>query len=88
MVSYPTRPPLTSLSVGQRVSLFLLTIYTGLFAGLMFGGLMASILPTMSIPTYAEYWQIIDRYMGRRMPVFGRQRPERYRDDPRARAAW
>jgi uncharacterized membrane protein len=43
----------------------------GLYAGLHFSGIMAPVEKKMSVTMYTDYWQIVDSYMGQRMPTFG-----------------
>jgi hypothetical protein len=44
---------------------------TGLYAGIHFAGLMAPVQSKMTVTEYTTYWQIVDGYMGQRMPIFG-----------------
>jgi hypothetical protein len=55
------------------LSLFLSTFLSGLYGGVGFFTIMGGnpAISRMSNPTFAEFWQHIDHYMGARMPVFG-----------------
>lgn len=55
----------------KPVAFYLLLVMTGLFAGIHFLGIMAPIETEMSATEFAGYWQLLDGYMGQRMPVFG-----------------
>ena len=55
----------------KQVTLYLLIVMTGLYAGLHFAGVMAPVQYKMTVTEYTSYWQIVDSYMGQRMPIFG-----------------
>lgn len=55
----------------KPVALYLLLVMSGLFAGIHFLGILAPIEADMSVTEFAKYWQFLDGYMGKRMPVFG-----------------
>jgi hypothetical protein len=59
------------LSNARQLTLYLLIVMTGLYAGLHFAGVMAPVQSKMSVTEYTSYWQIVDGYMGQRMPIFG-----------------
>jgi len=59
------------LSTVRQVTLYLLILMTGLYGGLHFAGVMAPVTNKMSVTAYISYWQIVDGYMGQRMPIFG-----------------
>ena len=59
------------LSNVRQVTLYLLIVMTGLYAGLHFAGVLAPVQNKMSVTEYTSYWQIVDGYMGKRMPIFG-----------------
>ena len=59
------------LSTVRQVTLYLLIIMTGLYAGIHFAGVMAPVQSKMTVTEYTRYWQIVDGYMGKRMPIFG-----------------
>ena len=59
------------LSTVRQVTLYLLIVMTGLYAGLHFAGFMAPVQSKMTVTEYTSYWQIVDGYMGQRMPIFG-----------------
>ena len=59
------------LSNVRQVTLYLLIVMTGLYAGLHFAGVLAPVQNKMSVTEYTFYWQIVDGYMGQRMPIFG-----------------
>jgi hypothetical protein len=59
------------LSNARQLTLYLLIVMTGLYAGLHFAGVMAPVQSKMSVTEYTSYWQIVDGYMGKRMPIFG-----------------
>lgn len=58
-------------STVRQVTLYLLIVMTGLYAGLHFAGIMAPVQSKMTVTEYTSYWQIVDGYMGQRMPIFG-----------------
>ena len=55
------------------VSLFITLFMTGLYAGIGFFTLMGGnpAVSLLSDHTFAEFWQRVDGFMGKRMPVFG-----------------
>jgi len=55
----------------RNVALYLLILITGLYAGIHFAEIMAPVVQKMNVQQYTQYWQIVDGYMGKRMPVFG-----------------
>lgn len=55
----------------KQIALYLLVIMSGLFAGLHFAAIIAPVEQKMSVSMFTAYWQIVDGYMGKRMPVFG-----------------
>jgi len=55
----------------RLVTLYLLIIMAGFYAGIHFSGLMAPVETKMSVTEYTWYWQLVDGYMGQRMPFFG-----------------
>jgi hypothetical protein len=59
------------LSTVRQVTLYLLIVMTGLYAGLHFAGVMAPVQSKMTVTEYTIYWQMVDGYMGQRMPIFG-----------------
>ena len=44
---------------------------SGLLAGIHFASIMAPVEQQMSVEMFTEYWQMVDGYMGQRMPFFG-----------------
>lgn len=59
------------LSTVRQVTLYLLIVMTGLYAGIHFAGVMAPVVSKMTVAEYTSYWQILDGFMGQRMPIFG-----------------
>ena len=59
------------LSTVRQVTLYLLIVMTGLYAGIHFAGVLAPVQSKMTVTEYTSYWQIVDGYMGQRMPIFG-----------------
>jgi hypothetical protein len=53
------------------LTLYFLVLMAGLYAGLHFLGLLAPVEQKMSTSMFAHYWQMMDGYMGQRMPFFG-----------------
>ena len=61
----------TSVQNIKPVVLYLLLVMSGLFAGIHFLSLIAPIETKMSAAEFGKYWQLLDGFMGKRMPVFG-----------------
>lgn len=55
----------------RNIALYLLTLITGMYAGIHFSELMAPVVQKMDVQQYTQYWQLLDGYMGKRMPAFG-----------------
>ena len=66
----PTLTP-TPMDVVRAVTLYVLVLFTTFYAGLSAFFLICPFDQHFDTVTYAKYWQIVDGYMGRRMPVVG-----------------
>lgn len=60
-----------ALSAIRPITLYLLVIMSGLLGGIHFASIMAPVAQKMNTVMFTEYWQIVDSYMGQRMPFFG-----------------
>ncbi len=59
-----------ALSIIRPITLYLLVIMSGLLGGIHFASIVAPVEQQMSVVMFMEYWQMLDGYMGQRMPFF------------------
>lgn len=59
------------MKVTRKISLYLLVLLTTGYAALGFFFIMCPFEQHFDTPTFIKYWQIVDGYMGKRMPVYG-----------------
>ena len=64
-----TRP--APMAVVRTVALYVLILFTTFYVGLSFFFLICPFDQHFDTVTYAKYFQIVDGYMGRRMPIVG-----------------
>jgi len=62
---------LTPMAVVRAVALYVLILFTTFYVGLSFFFLICPFDQHFDTVTYAKYFQIVDGYMGRRMPIVG-----------------
>ena len=59
------------MAVARTVALYVLILFTTFYVGLSFFFLICPFDQHFDTVTYAKYFQIVDGYMGRRMPIVG-----------------
>lgn len=59
------------LSKGRLVSLYSLNLMSFIYAGLGVFFIFCPFEAHFTTPDFLKYWQIVDGYMGKRMPIFG-----------------
>jgi hypothetical protein len=55
----------------RAIALYILVLFTTGYAALGFFFIMCPFEQHFDTPTFIKYWQTVDSYMGKRMPIYG-----------------